>query len=328
MKKNILIMLAFVLFLVGCGQKTNEEVLEKETEKVETSENSSSKSEILVYTSNYSLYDFTKNILGEKGQVINITENSGFHGWEPTAKDIADLSKSDLFIYYGEDTEGWVTSLLSDNTLGNNLFSPTKGVEFLSASYDHDHEEEMVEVLDHDHDHGGIDPHIWLSIDNAKIISENITNELSRLFPKHSDYFQENFSTYKGKLEKLDQKYTEKLANKKRDTIIVSHEAYGNLAKDYGFKQLGIEGINAQGEPSLKQINEIITKAKDLDARVIFYEDSISPKISEMISQEIGGELLRLNPLETLSKEEIENNDDYISIMENNLEGIYKALNE
>ena len=100
MKKSIVIMLAFVLFVVGCGQKTNEEVLEKETEKVETSENSSSKSEILVYTSNYSLYDFTKNILGEKGQVINITENSGFHGWEPPAKALADLSKSDLFISY------------------------------------------------------------------------------------------------------------------------------------------------------------------------------------------------------------------------------------
>lgn len=357
MKKILLLIAVLTFSLIGCENST--EIAEtQETETVETSvENNDDENDseaLTIYTSNYPLYDFTSKIVGDKANVINITENSGFHGWEPTARDIANLQSADLFIYNGEGLENWADSLIENGTITSEILEASNGIELLESthSHDHDHEDEVAddhdhnhehedEVADdhdhdhdheedaaHNHEHGEYDPHIWLSLRNAVKISENIKNKLSELDPENASIYEENYNNFKSELESLDEEYTQKFENKKNDTIIVSHEAYGYLAHDYNFNQVGIESINAEGEPSVQQIDEIIKTARDLGTNVIFYEHTISPKVSEMIASEIDAELIQLNPLEALSQEEESNNDDYLSVMRKNLEGLEKALNE
>ncbi|NLW42735.1 MAG: zinc ABC transporter solute-binding protein [Tissierellia bacterium] len=328
MKKIILLFLIVTLTLsVGCGNKTSQNAGEN-------------KERLKVYVSNYPLYDFTNNIAKDSVDVINIRQNSGVHGWEPSAKDIANLKEGDLFIYGGEDADGWAEELIDNNIIKGKIVDVSSGIDLLEIDHDHednldhDHEEDHKDNHDHDHgedhdhDHGEHDPHIWLSLRNAQIITSNISKGLSEIDSNNKTLYENNLKDYINKLESLDIEYTHKLSSTLNDSIIVSHEAYGYLSRDYNFKQVGIEGILAEGEPSVSQIENIIKVSKDLNVKTIFYEDTISPKVAKLIAEEVGAKLELLSPLETLSAEQESNGEDYISIMKSNLEGIYKALNE
>lgn len=353
MKKIILLFIMTLVVFTGCNEKKEniENANSENTATVENKEEANSKK--MIYVSNYPLYDLTKSLVGDKVELVNITSNSGFHGWEPTAKDIANIKESDLFIYNGHGLENWVDTLIENGTFDGNILEVSNGLALLESTHDHDHEHEHDhenEVEDHDHDHeaeahdhdreeaaenhehehnhGKYDPHIWLSLRNAEKILENIKNKLVELDSENKDFYEENYNKTVADLKNLDEKYVSALSETKRDTIVVSHEAYGYLCRDYGFKQVGIEGINAEGEPSLQQIDNIIKTAKQHDVKVIFYEDTISPKVAELIANEVGAELLLLSPIEALSEEQIAKGENYLSIMEQNLEGINKALNE
>ncbi len=324
-KKRYLVLLLLMALFIGCssnkgtGEKTKEDTMK-------------------VYVSNYPLYDFTKNIAGDKVEVINVRQNAGVHGWEPSARDIANLKEADLFIYGGEHLEGWAEQLINDGTITNNAVDISEGLVLLESTHHHDHDEEHDHDHDeehdhdhdddHDHDHGQYDPHIWLSLRNAQVIVENISKALSELDQENKDFYQENYNKYANELKKLDEEYTEKLSNPKLEAIIVSHEAYGYLCRDYNFRQVGIEGVLAEGEPSVVQIDNIIKTSKELGVKTIFYEDTISPKVANLIASEVGANLELLSPIEILSPEQEDSGDDYLSIMKSNLEKIYKALNE
>lgn len=310
--RKLLTLLLALVFFVGCSNQGKTEVVKADTN-------------IKIFVSNYPLYDFTKKIAGDKVEVVNVTKNQGFHGWEPTARDIADIKSGDLFIYNGPEIETWAADMINSGTIDIETLVASEGVDFLESAhshYNHDHEESH----EHDHSHGDIDPHIWLSLKNSKKMLENITEKLIELDSENEQYYKENYEKYSEIFEDLDKKYEEELSNKVRDTIIVSHEAYGYLCRDYNFKQVGIEGIHAEGEPSVQQIDNIIKLSKELGTNVIFYEHTISPKVAEMIAEQIGAELILLNPIETLTEEEIENGEDYVSLMEWNLQGLRKGL--
>lgn len=330
-KKLIVPILIVLMVLVGCSKQVDKN---KEAKTDLGTENKSSNlvddtSIKTIYVTSYPLYDFTKSIVGDKAEVINITNNKGFHGWEPSAKDIADVQKADMFIYSGPGLEKWVDDLIANGTISGNIISASEGLDLLTASHSHDHEDHDHEDHDHeDHDKESFDPHIWLSLRNAQIILENIKNSLVDLDPVNKDFYEANCQERTEAFKALDEKFTDSLANTKRDSIVVSHEAYGYLARDYNFKQVGIEGINAEGEPSLKQIDNIISVGKENDVRVIFYEQSISPKTASLIAKELGADLELLSPLESLSQDQINEGKDYLTVMEDNLEVINKALNE
>lgn len=375
-KKNILILILVLgILLTACSTKENNSSMSKENpfKKVEEAQDKKT-----IYVSNYPYYDFTKAIVKDKIDIVNLTKNQGFHNWEPSAKDLADLQNSSLFIYSGPGLERWADDLIEKNLIGGSVLALSDGLDLLKSTHTHDHEEEHEHDHeedhnhdheeehdheednnhdhnhdhdheedhnhdheedyshdleedhdhDHDHDHGEFDPHIWLSLKNAQVIVENIKNQVSELDPANADFYEENYKELSKKLKDLDEKYEETLKNKKRDEILVSHEAYGYLCRDYGFKQTGIEGINPQGEPSLQQIDNIIKLCKEKDLKVIFYEESISPKVADLIAHEVGASLELLSPIEVLSKEQMDAGKDYFEIMEDNLEGLDKALNE
>ena len=70
-----------------------------------------------------------------------------------------------------------------------------------------------------------------------------------------------------------------------------------------------------------KTLEKVISTAKKLNIKVIFAEESASTKTSQVIADEIGGKVLVLSPLETVSDEE-----NYVSKMTQNLENLKEAL--
>ena len=117
-----------------------------------------------VMASFYPMYDFTKAIVGDEGEVelgdrIQVKDmvpaGTEPHDWEPAATDIRNLEDADVFVYNGADLEHWAEDVL--DTLENQdlvVSEASDGVELLDGGHDHAHE--------------GKDPHVWLDPMRAK----------------------------------------------------------------------------------------------------------------------------------------------------------------
>lgn len=86
--------------------------------------------------------------------------------------------------------------------------------------------------------------------------------------------------------------------------------------------------LSPDSEPDASRMDEIIKFAKENDVKTIFFEELVSPKVSENIADEIGAKTAVLNPIEGLTDDEISAGEDYFSVMESNLKTLEEALNE
>jgi zinc transport system substrate-binding protein len=131
----------------------------------------------------------------------------------------------------------------------------------------------------------------------------------------------------KNDLEKLDEDFKETIENSKTKYLLVSHAAYGYWETRYGIEQIAIGGLSPTQEPSQKELQGIIAESKAHDIHYLMFEQNVSPRVSEMIKEEIGAKPLTLYNLESITEEERQNREDYFSIMRKNLENITTALN-
>ena len=306
----MILILAMVLS-VGCAKQNTPST------QVETADE-----KLLVYASFYPMYDFATKIGGDKVSVnMMVPPGVEAHDWEPTAKMMGELEKAHVFVYNGLEMEPWAEKLIgaiqNDSLI---LVEASKGTEILAEE---DHEDE-----DEDEDHGEYDPHVWLNPMNAMKQAENIKNAFIQADEANRDYYEANYKEFSENLRVLDDKFRQELGSLKRKEIVVAHAAFGYLTNRYGLEQIAIRGISPQEEPSAAKMAEISKFAKANDVKFIFFETLTSPKLAEVLAREVGAQTMVLNPLEGLTEDEIKSGKDYISIMEDNLETLKKALGE
>ncbi|MCG7335976.1 zinc ABC transporter substrate-binding protein [Sporosarcina sp. ACRSM] len=336
-KKLFYIALIATLLLAACG-KTNESEVPTDGE--------SGTQTLSVYTTVYPLQYFTERIGGEHVNVQSIyPPGADEHTFDPTQKDMMALADSDLFFYIGLGLEGFVEN--AEKTLKGEhvqMVATAEGIseEMLHEGHDHeghdhgtdathdeheghDHDTEAAHD-EHDHHHGEFDPHVWISPMLSIELATSIKDALIEEMPDMQAEFEENFQQLKTDLVELDHQFEEMAANAPSKTFFVSHAAFGYIADAYGLEQIAIAGLNSQSEPSQKQLATLVTQAKELDVKYVLFEQNVSSKLTDVIRKEIGAESLMLHNLGVLTADDVKNNEDYISLMEHNIETLGKAL--
>lgn len=298
-------------------------------------EDTSSEKKLNVMASFYPMYDFATKVGGDKVEVTNmVPAGTEPHDWEPAATDVKNLEEADVFIYNGAGMEHWTEDVLG--ALDNKELKVVEASRGLTLLEGKEEDEEETEDSSSDSDASDestdseitYDPHVWLNPLTAKAEMENIKNAFVEADPDNKDYYEQNYETYVEKFDQLDKEYKDGLADTKSKDLITSHEAFGYLCQAYGLNQVGIEGLSPDSEPDASRMNEIIKFAKENNVKTIFFEELVSPKVSETIADEIGAKTAVLNPLEGLTDDEISAGEDYFSVMESNLKTIEDALNE
>ena len=268
-------------------------------------------SKLQVMSSFYPLREFSQNVGKEKVDVkLLVPVGVEPHDWEPTIKDVQQMQKSDLIIINGIGFESWVDKLNEMNYQGM-LVDTSDGIIIKNI-------DEESSIQEHANKSG--DPHIWLNPVFAKIQVQNIADAFSNSDPKNKQYFQENAANYINKLDLLDSKIRNELSGCNHD-FIAFHHAFSYFADEYDLTQHTIiPSYASHAEPTAKTLENVINKAKQLNLKVIFTEETADPKTSQVIANEIGGKILVLSPLE------IGNNETYISRMTENLNSLKEAL--
>jgi zinc transport system substrate-binding protein len=282
---------------------------------------------IVVYASIYPMYDFVRNIGKDRIDLrLVVPPGAEPHEWEPTAKFMAELEKADVFIYNGAGMELWVDKVLgSVSNKGLIIVEASRGIELIELE---GHQEEHEDEKEEEHRHGKLDPHVWLNPLNAIIQAESIKGALIKADKANEDFYEANYKDFKEKLLQLDKIYEQKLTGLKRKEIVVAHAAFGYLAQRYGLKQISIAGLSPQEEPSAAKMAEIVEFSRKHDVKYIFFETLTSPRLAEVLAREVGAGTAVLNPIGGLTTEEIKDGKDYITIMEENLKVLQKALGE
>lgn len=349
MKKQIAAIAGIAtLFLGACAPMNKPAEVSTETKRLN------------IVTSFYPVYEFTKQVVGEEANVnLLIGAGTEAHGYEPSAKDVATISEADAFVYLNENLETWAPSViesLKDSKV--KIVKATEGMK-LMAEDDHDHEAHSHDADDHSHDHEGeshdhdhdghdhhddkdkqeshdhdheshhheFDPHVWLSPKKAVVLVETIRDYLSATYPEKAEIFKANADKYSKELNALDKEFETALANAKEKTFVTQHAAFGYLAEEYDLEQVAINGITPDAEPSPARLAELAKFVKDNHVHYIYFEENASEKIAKTLADEAGVQLEVLNPLESLTEEQMQKGENYISIMKANLQALLKTTN-
>lgn len=321
MKKTIIFILITLLLLSGCSDnKSPNNIENNETEDVN---GNSTPKKIKVSASTYPMYYIAKEI-GKDNIDLNILVPIGVdpHEYELSLKQTKELEDTDLFLYNGSGLEHWGEKVSKNmKSKDKKVIEASDYVNLLDIEENHD------ETHNDDEDmHGDKDPHIWLDPTNVEKIAKKLSEQLKEMDTENSDKYEKNYLELSSKLKTLDNKYSEELKNRKQNTILVSHRAFAYLTNRYKLEQIAVTGISPDSEPSPKSISKLIDITKEKNIKYIFFEVLSSPKSVEMIAQEANLEVLTLNPIGGITKDQFESGIDYIDIMEENLTNLKKAL--
>jgi len=307
----------FIVLFIFSGCSTDSEI--------STIDSSSDDSRIKVYTSIYPIQFAVEQIGGDGISTDTVfPPGANEHTYEPTSKEITEIAESDAFIYLGAGLEGFAETL--SDSINNQDVKLLEIGEFkeLFIESDEDHEEGEGE---HEHEKSDVDPHIWLDPLRMIKIAEIVRDHLVALNPDEENTYNANFAALKSDLLELDQMFIDILEEKDNKNILVSHAAFGYWEERYGIKQLSVNGISSTQEPSQKEIVEIVEQAEEYGIGYIIYEQNVSNRVTKIIEEYIGAESLSIHNLSVLTEEDITNNEDYFSLMKDNLEVLDKATN-
>lgn len=309
-----------ILALGGCSQATQED------KNIQTADE-----KIKIYTTIFPLQDFSRKIGGKYVEVENIVPaGSDAHSFEPTTKTMVQIAEGDAFIYLGTGIEGFTDAVISAvENEDTAIVKASEGIHLIGAPESSEDEDEHKEENEEEHagEDSDVDPHVWLDPGRSVQLAENIKNALIKIDPSQQDYFEKNYQTLKDNLETVDSKFESMAKESQNKTFIVAHSAYGYWEDAYGLKQIGISGLSPSAEPSQKQLEEIVKTAKNAELKYILFEQNVENRVAEVIKRELGAETLTLHNLESLTEEDIQNNEDYISLMNKNIETLKQALN-
>ncbi len=309
LKRIVLSVSLFVLLLTACS----------------TNQNNVSNDQLVIYTSIYPLQYVTDEIAGEGANVKSVyPPGVDAHTYEPTSKEVTEIAKSDAFIYLGQGMEGFAEGT-ADALHSQNVMLLEIGEHknlFIEGTDHHQHEHEED---NHGHHHGDLDPHIWLDPSRMIEIGEIVKDKLIELQPEREAQYEENFTELKEKMAKLDEDYSATLQAKENKKIIVSHAAYGYWEEKYGIEQIPISGISSSDEPSQKELTEIAKLAEKENLHYVIEEQTGSNRLATIIQDYINAKKLTIHNLETLTEEDISNDENYLTLMEKNLHVLDEA---
>ena len=215
MKKYFFTLISILLLTVSCTGKQGKEDAPTLTVTIEP------------------LRYFTEAIAGDKFQMVSIVpKGANPEIYDPTPQQLVELARSKAYLRIGHIgfEQAWAERLQA-NTPKLPFYDMSQGVDLIH------------EIHPHAHTHGnidGVEPHIWNSVSNARIISSNICKALSEIDPDNQAYYQTRLDSLQQVINRTEREMQSYLANADY-CFLIYHPALSYFARDYSLQQISIE---------------------------------------------------------------------------------------
>ncbi|MEU8251149.1 metal ABC transporter substrate-binding protein [Nonomuraea sp. NPDC048916] len=257
----------------------------------------------------YPLQWLTEQVAGPDAKVTGLTAPGVEpHDLELGAHQVAELEDATLTVYI----KGVQPAV--DEAVGeDHAFDAATAVKTIPAG---DHADEGEEAHDQEVSY---DPHLWLDPSRLATVATALGDRLAAADPSHAQGYRDRAARTAATLGALDQEFAKGLTTCASRTMVTAHEAFGYLADRYHLKQIGIT-LDPETEPSPARLDEVARLARAEKVTTIFTESLVSPKVAEVLANEVGAKTAALDPLESKPS------GDYLSAMRANLATLRTAL--
>ncbi len=266
----------------------------------------------------YPLAYVADRVAGDHAEVELLTQpGKEPHDLELDVDETAKISAADLVVFEN-DFQPAVDDAVEQNAEGVAL-DVADVVDLIPA--EESHEEHAEHEGEEEHDHGDADPHFWQDPLRLADLGDAVADELAGIDPDNADAYRANAADLRGDLERLDEQYVAGLADCERDTIVVSHDAFGYLEK-YDLHIAPLVGLSPDAEPSpavLGDLQELI----DEEGITTVFSEPLEPDLVASLASDLDLTTATLDPIEGLA--DADSDQDYGSLMETNLEAIREA---
>lgn len=317
-----LMALPLVVGMVGCSKNIEGGIRQKPT----------------IVASFYPQYAWIKEILGSRGDSMNVVllvkNGMDLHSYQPSAEDIATIAQSDVVVYIGGPSDGWIQKALTATSKQGRI-----GVNLMESLGEQVKAEELVEGMEHEEseehhgdNHEEYDEHVWLSLKNAEIFVNKLAQVLSDLDKDHAEEYKTNALAYIAKIKALDGDFRQMVESASNKTILVGDRfPFRYLVDDYGVKYYAaFVGCSAESEAGFETVAFLAHKMDSLQLPAIYIIDGGNRKIADAIlgasknSKKVP--VLILNSMQSAAAQNIKSGDDYLGAMQGNLEMLKKVL--
>ena len=282
-----------------------------------------------VVTTLFPYYDLARAIAGDRASVtLLLSPGREAHSFEPTPLDAVTISRADVFVWNGGESEEWVEAMLS--AIGEDVGAVVRMMDYVDAR-----EEEFVEGMqgaeeeeDEDSDEIEYDEHIWTSPRNAVLLCDALCDALCGADPANADAYRENCASYVAELEALDARFCALRESAARDLLVFADRMpllYFCEAYDLRYRA-AFHGCSTDTEPSLATLKYLIDKVAEEDIPVVYTVDLDSKKIAEAVAEAAGAGIETLYSLQTVSRADFDAGETYVTLMERNLDALERGL--
>ncbi len=251
------------------------------------------------------LASWIRSIGGERVEVtILIPPGTDPHTFEPRPSQLLALHQARMLVRVGLHLEAlWIDRVL-ESLPRDSLFVVTVG--------------SMVPTLG-----DPPNPHVWLSLPNAIRIVDSLARILERLDPHSASYFRDRARAFIHRATSLHQRFQRDFQTLTRRSFIAQHPTWTYLARDYGLQEVAVLSITPGQEPGPRKIAQIIRKIREFHIPILLVEPQLPKTLAELLRRETSIQWVELDPLGVLP-----GHQNYLQMMQENLETLYEALKE
>ena len=228
-------------------------------------------------------YQYFVDKIAEDKVDVNVMVSNGNNPetYEPYAEQMMELSKSALYLKVGSIgfEQTWMKKL-QDNAPDMKVIDTSVGIKPAKTPG------------------GNIDPHVWMSCSNARIIASNILKALCELEPKHKTFFEKNYQSLLKIIDKRDSVIRKSFKDHPElvRKFVIYHPILTYFARDYQLEQLAIEEEGR--EPSASQLKSLIERARKEKIKFCLIQAEFANRNTTTCIKESHTKPLNINPLQ------------------------------
>lgn len=274
----------------------------------------------------YPLAYVAERVTADTGTEVDLLTQPGKepHDLELTVNETAKVVSADLVVFES-GFQPAVDDTVEQNAEGATL-DAVDVVDLLpadeSAEEHEEHADEDAHGDEDEHGHGDVDPHFWQDPLRMAALGDAMAEELAEIDGDNAGTYRTNAAALREDLEATDKAFSTALADCERDTIVVSHDAFGYLEK-YDLHIASIVGLSPDAEPTAAVLGELQELIRTEGITTVFSEP-LEPALGTNLAKDLGLTNGVLDPIEGLTADAPEGSD-YLSLMDANLETLVSA---
>jgi len=272
-----------------------------------------------VVATNFPCYDFTRMVLGDLGEVtLLIRPGVEVHAYEPSPADILAIGEADLFVYIGGESDAWAEDILAgmdgDGPATLRMIGAVTPLE--------------EEGQDGIHGEPEYDEHIWTSPRNAIRMVSAVADALCALDPDNASRYRDAADGWNTDISEIDATLDQVVQNgARRELVFADRFPFLYFTREYGLDYLAaFPSCTADTEPTPQTMMNLIRRVQEDGIPVVYTIELSTQAVARTVAEETGAQVLTLHSMQTVTQEEFDAGETYVTLMWKNIEAVRRGL--